>query len=1051
MALKDQLNKLYTAVMNSKDQDGRSRSEVFVDLPSRTEYPDYYKVIKNPISLSIIKGKIDSNAYTSVNDLVSDFELMFSNCKTYNVPGSFLYQDATDLTKLVHRTIAGFGSGSKGKGSETIVKISLGKKDNKEKSRSDGGLPKMSSKEYRELYTFIENGDYKSVKTLVKSKYFDPNKLNESDLFGSKFTWAPIHCAAYYGDIKMFNLFMEYNGNVELRDTWYTATPLLWAAFGGHVEMCKALIEQYGADQEATNSGGQKAHELISDPDDPKWIGVLLKTSKKPGQNITDSPMSKERANHFQRIMQDLLDKLLTYEENDRLLSTWFLELVSKKEYPDYYQTITHPMSFNIIQKNLKKKVYNKTSEFVNDVNLVFENAMEYNEPQSLIYQDAVKLQKLFENNLGSASKPSLTTGSLSEEKLPYGNVTYSIGDYVYIQNEHPKSPPHIVLIEKLYMDDGMPYLNGTYFYRPEQTFHPATKKFYVNEVFKSQSTTVQSLSKVMGKCYVMFLRDYVKGHPEGYDKSDVYVCEAKYMDSGKSMQLIKDWGKTITVDAANPPKIITYPHAINLLKTVPSVHAQLEKREKEKEEGLTIRISNNPKRAGSVPSTGSEGKVASNVSAKKSASKKKRKRADSEEEVESSTDESYEDEDEYLESPEEEMEDVKPKSKKSAGKSKSSRSSTTEPMDLDHKPASAKSKKSKTGEAGQRLQQLQRSDSSTSIVSLSASQSSTPPGKRGRGRPRKGTAVVLQQEDEAAVDIDIVNSDSEMSTPRPTTFSPRRIHMTPGQVSSAKISVAKDTERELTSLQSSMGVGANSVGGYASLVVDQSGKAVVMKTPRADQIIRNIPTVPASVTGSSTTVSSRLRRRKGHSAHSEPIPASYGNTSFMPYEEPRFLKYLFIELPSGIHYFLTYTRDTPHHAISVPPGTAALRITPITSIPRNSSAETNAMSDSENQENVLQKSQFLGTAVTHNNHLLYPIFGKVSIPEHILRRMKVSEEMENPKSKDKEQETGKIEVGPIYSVVLDDRMSNVFEICVQGMFEGDDSPVVQQNFLFVS
>jgi len=34
---------------------GRSRADIFAELPSRIDYPDYYDMITNPVALDIIK------------------------------------------------------------------------------------------------------------------------------------------------------------------------------------------------------------------------------------------------------------------------------------------------------------------------------------------------------------------------------------------------------------------------------------------------------------------------------------------------------------------------------------------------------------------------------------------------------------------------------------------------------------------------------------------------------------------------------------------------------------------------------------------------------------------------------------------------------------------------------------------------------------------------------------------------------------------------------------------------------------------------------------
>lgn len=65
---------------------------MFEELPSRKEYPDYYKIIKKPISLEEIQQKLFD--YQSIKQLTEDIQLMVKNAKEYNEAGSSVYLDA---------------------------------------------------------------------------------------------------------------------------------------------------------------------------------------------------------------------------------------------------------------------------------------------------------------------------------------------------------------------------------------------------------------------------------------------------------------------------------------------------------------------------------------------------------------------------------------------------------------------------------------------------------------------------------------------------------------------------------------------------------------------------------------------------------------------------------------------------------------------------------------------------------------------------------------------------------------------------------------------
>jgi len=89
---------------NQVNEEGRSLSAIFLRLPSKSHYPDYYHIIKSPISLKMIKNK----KYTSAADFRNDFLVMFKNAQTYNMEGSEVYRDALELQNVFEREFQKF-------------------------------------------------------------------------------------------------------------------------------------------------------------------------------------------------------------------------------------------------------------------------------------------------------------------------------------------------------------------------------------------------------------------------------------------------------------------------------------------------------------------------------------------------------------------------------------------------------------------------------------------------------------------------------------------------------------------------------------------------------------------------------------------------------------------------------------------------------------------------------------------------------------------------------------------------------------------------------
>ena len=75
----------------------------------------------------------------------------------------------------------------------------------------------------------------KALDLLESDAPIDPNELVKAEMFEDTFTWGPLHAAAYYGDVKLCQALIKQGADVELNDTWYSATPLGWAAFGGRM------------------------------------------------------------------------------------------------------------------------------------------------------------------------------------------------------------------------------------------------------------------------------------------------------------------------------------------------------------------------------------------------------------------------------------------------------------------------------------------------------------------------------------------------------------------------------------------------------------------------------------------------------------------------------------------------------------------------------------------------------------------------------------------------------------------------------------------------
>ena len=93
------------------------------------------------------------------------------------------------------------------------------------------------------------------------------------------------------------------------------------------------------------------------------------------------------------------------------------MDLPSKKLWPIYYRMIKHPQCFNnvlvstsiyrgshfiltIAQKKLKEKQYARAADFAEDVELIFSNAMQFNQEGTQIWLDALTMRVCLNQSL---------------------------------------------------------------------------------------------------------------------------------------------------------------------------------------------------------------------------------------------------------------------------------------------------------------------------------------------------------------------------------------------------------------------------------------------------------------------------------------------------------------------------------------------------------------------------------------------------------------------------------------------------------------------------
>ena len=96
------------ATLNKFDR--LDRYSVFADAVDEAEAPDYYEIVKNPMTMLAMHKKVEEGVYGEGTEAAikfyEDFLLMFDNCALYNDEEGEVMEEAARIFGLVPETYA---------------------------------------------------------------------------------------------------------------------------------------------------------------------------------------------------------------------------------------------------------------------------------------------------------------------------------------------------------------------------------------------------------------------------------------------------------------------------------------------------------------------------------------------------------------------------------------------------------------------------------------------------------------------------------------------------------------------------------------------------------------------------------------------------------------------------------------------------------------------------------------------------------------------------------------------------------------------------------
>ncbi|XP_018567021.1 protein polybromo-1 isoform X3 [Anoplophora glabripennis] len=545
--LKKRLHALAKYLLDYTCEDGRKPMLAFMEKPSKKLYPDYYEVIAEPIDFLEIEAKIKAEQYSCENDLVKDFKTMFSNCRQYNEENSPIHEDALLLEKYLMDKV----------GHQVVTP---------EKEKKERAVVRVYKP--RKPLTPLE----KNLRTLYEAArdYREPKANRQLSL-----------------------IFMKLPSKIDYPD---------------YYEVISNPIDMEKIAQKLKANCYENLDDLVSDfilmfdnackynePDSQIYKDALVLQRvcfqtklqlKEDDNNVPDVPAA------IQDILLNLFTNVYNHQDDDgRCYSDSMADL---PEHDEIDGKKVRAVSLDLIKRRLDKGVYKRLDIFQDDFFACLDRARRLSRTDSQTFEDATELQmyfikqrdelckqgeilsspaliytvddaktaieqlrqsKLLKESLEEETETRSSDDSIIKESninvgesMTCNQQTFKVGEFVYLDAKEKGCEPHILLIERLFENNGQQMLYGNYYLRPAETYHLTTRKFLEREVFKSDSHVTVPLEEVKDRCCVVNVKQYFTMRPEGYDEKDVYVCESRYSTRNRSFKKIKIYPENPTL-----------------------------------------------------------------------------------------------------------------------------------------------------------------------------------------------------------------------------------------------------------------------------------------------------------------------------------------------------------------------------------------------------------------------------------------------------------------------------------------------------------------------
>ncbi|OCH94163.1 hypothetical protein OBBRIDRAFT_748123 [Obba rivulosa] len=522
------IEEVINVLTNATNPRGKRRlADMFMELVDREHWPEYYEVIPEPRCISGIKTNVEKNKYKDPLAAYEDLNLVFLNALYYNEDESQISKDATTLQGIL---------------------------ENEWKQRSAilptprKSLPPRSAQKVHGDASAPEPG---------------PSKQRSSP--------APAQSSP--------------------RSVPATPAPAPALATPATPATVHTPDRQASPDMEI-DVGGTPEPEVVSNdtPRDPESDEIVRQLEKglPRWEGFADVGWMDDVGN--ERRLEIVLGISKHTDASGTPLAATLEAMPEETTIPDL--GFNTPLSLTLIESRVRMNYYASSKDFDKEMSQLFLKARRWFEFGSDAYGNILVLQRLYHaltslnpppgppytsttnfaslragpgtakplHTTDAEGVPGVTTFRVSTkdrtfvDEVHFKGWSVRLADWLHLSNPDDPRRPIIGQVFRCYVSDeigkkGLPGVTVCWYYRPEQTFHPANRSFWEREVFKTSHFADHPLEDIIEKIACQFTARHIRGRPRPpywYPGWPLYVCDSRYNDRERIFVKIKNWNSCV-------------------------------------------------------------------------------------------------------------------------------------------------------------------------------------------------------------------------------------------------------------------------------------------------------------------------------------------------------------------------------------------------------------------------------------------------------------------------------------------------------------------------